>query len=156
MGATRQPLIEIELNPREVRLYDRLRAVVIQRRPGIGSSLRDLFLLLPDLAILLFRLARDPRVPIGAKVIAGLGVGYVLSPIELLPEALLGPIGLIDDLLVVGTVLSRLLKSVHPDIVRDHWSGQGDALDAVHRVTDWADEQLTGKLPRAVRRAFRG
>lgn len=156
MASTHEPLIEIELNPREARLYDRLRAVVIERRPGIGSGLRDLVLLLPDLAILLIRLARDPRVPIGAKLVAGLGVGYLLSPIDLLPEFMLGPFGLIDDLLVVGTALSRLLKSVHPDIVREHWSGQGDALDAIHRITDWADAQLTGRLPRAVRRLFRG
>lgn len=149
-------MVEIELNPQEVRFYDRLRAAVIQPRSQLGSTLRDLVLLLPDMAILLLRLARDPRVPIGAKVVAGLGVGYVISPIELLPEIVFGPIGLIDDLLVVGAALSRLLKSVHPDIVRGHWSGQGDALDAVHRITEWADTQLTRRLPEAVRRVFRG
>ena len=64
---------------------------------------------------------------------------------DLLPEILLGPIGLIDDLIVDATALSRLLKSVHPDIVREHWSGQGDALDAIHRVTSWADTQLPSR-----------
>ena len=155
-GTSRNPPVEIELNPREVRFYDRLRAAVIQPRPQLESTLRDLVLLLPDIAILLLHLVRDPRVPIGAKVIAGFGVGYVISPIELLPEIVFGPIGLIDDLLVVGTALSRLLKSVHPDIVREHWSGRGDALDAVHRITGWADLQLTRRLPDAVRRVFRG
>ncbi len=156
MASAREPLIEIELNPREERFYDRLRASVVVPRMGVGSSLADLLLLLPDLAVLLFRLARDPRVPIGAKLIAGLGVGYVLSPIELLPEVILGPIGLIDDLLVVGTALSRLLKSVHPDVVRFHWAGQGDALDAIHRVTEWTDEQVTSRLPEVLRRVVRG
>ncbi|MBW2389573.1 MAG: DUF1232 domain-containing protein, partial [Deltaproteobacteria bacterium] len=147
--------IEIELNPREVRLYDRLRAAVIDRRPGVGSGFRDILMLLPDLSVLLFRLTRDQRVPLAAKLVAGLGVAYILSPIDLLPEFLLGPIGLVDDLLVVATALSRLLKSVHPDIVREHWSGQGDALDAIHRVTSWADSVLTGRLPDAMRRLFR-
>jgi uncharacterized membrane protein YkvA (DUF1232 family) len=155
-GTEPQARIEIELNPREQRSYDRLRATVIERRPGVGSGLRDVLMVLPDLTVLLFRLTRDPRVPIGAKIIAGLGVAYILSPIDLLPEILLGPIGLIDDLLVVATALSRLLKSVHPDIVREHWSGQGDALDAIHRVTSWADTQLTSRLPDAVRRLFKG
>lgn len=147
--------IEIELNPREVRLYDRLRAAVIDRQPGLGSGFLDILMLLPDLTVLLIRLTRDPRVPLAAKVIAGLGVAYILSPIDLLPEFLLGPIGLIDDLLVVATAFSRLLKSVHPDIVREHWSGQGDALDAIHRVTAWADSVVTQRLPSAVRRLFR-
>lgn len=148
--------IEIELNPREIRFYDRLRAIVVERQPAVGSGVRDLLMLLPDLSILLFRLARDPRVPIGAKLIAGFGVAYILSPVDLLPEFLLGPIGLIDDLLVVATALSRLFNSVHPDIVREHWSGQGDALDAVTRVTSWADSQMTSRIPAAVRGIFSG
>ncbi len=148
--------IEIELNPREVRFYDRLRALVIEREPGVGSGLRDLLMLFPDLSILLFRLMKDSRVPVGAKVIAAFGVAYILSPIDLLPEFLLGPIGLIDDLLVVATALSRLIKSVHPDVVREHWSGQGDALDAIARVTEWADTQLTDRIPTAVRSVFSG
>lgn len=148
--------IEIELNPRELRLYDRLRAAVVERQPGAGSGFRDVLMLLPDLTVLLIRLVRDSRVPLTAKVIAGLGVAYILSPVDLLPEFLLGPIGLVDDLLVVATALSRLLKSVHPDIVREHWSGQGDALDAIHRVTSWADSLLTGRLPDAMRRLFGG
>jgi uncharacterized membrane protein YkvA (DUF1232 family) len=147
--------IEIELNPREIRLYDRLRAAVIDRQPGVSSGFRDLLMLLPDLSVLLIRLTRDSRVPLSAKLIAGFGVAYILSPIDLLPEFLLGPIGLVDDLLVVATAFSRLLKSVHPDIVREHWSGQGDALEAIHRVTAWADSVLTGRLPDAVRRVFR-
>ena len=154
-GSVPTTRIEIELNPRELRLYDRLRASVIERRPGAESGLWDILMLLPDLTVLLFRLTRDPRVPLAAKLIAGLGVAYILSPIDLLPEILLGPIGLVDDLLVVATALSRLLKSVHPDIVREHWSGQGDALDAIHRVTTWADSVLTGRLPNAMRRLFR-
>ena len=154
-GSVPAARIEIELNPREVRLYDRLRAAVIDRRPGAGSGFRDILMLLPDLSVLLIRLTRDPRVPLAAKLVAGLGVAYILSPIDLLPEFLLGPIGLVDDLLVVATALSRLLKSVHPDIVREHWSGQGDALDAIHRVTSWADSVLTGRLPDAMRRLFR-
>lgn len=148
--------IEIELNPREERFYDRVRGLVVERQPAVGSGIRDLLMLFPDLSILLFRLGKDPRVPLGAKVIAGFGIAYILSPVDLLPEFLLGPIGLIDDLLVVATALSRLLKSVHPDIVREHWSGQGDALEAIKRVTDWADTQLTGRLPAAVRGLFSG
>lgn len=144
--------IEIELNPRETRFYDRLRSQLVQPELGAASSLRDLLLLLPDLAVLLFRLTRDARVPTSSKALALLAVGYVLSPFELMPELILGPIGLIDDLIVVGAALSRLLNTVHPDIVRSHWSGQGDALDSIHRVSAWTEEQVTGRVRSALRR----
>ena len=132
--------ITIELNPRSVRFYDRLRARVATPSPGSGasSSLRDFALLVPDLSVLLTRLLRDPRVPRGPKLVALLGLGYVLSPIDLVPEILLGPIGLVDDLLILTAALSLLLNDVHPDVVRQHWSGKGDALDVIQRASQWS------------------
>ena len=85
--------------------------------------------------MLLYRLARDPRVPVGSKALAIAGVGYVLSPIDLLPEILFGPIGFADDLLVVAAAASRIINNVHPDLVRAHWPGATDALEVVRRVT---------------------
>lgn len=138
--------VTIELNPREQRFYDRLRAVVVAPGSGLTSGFADVLLLLPDVVVLLMRLMRDDRVPFGSKLIALLGVGYTLSPIDLLPEVLLGPIGLIDDLLIVTAALSRLLKDVHPDVVRLHWSGKGDALDAIARLTDWAEREVRAPI----------
>jgi len=152
----RETVTTIELGARERRLYDRLRAAVAAPpRPGRPPGPRDLLLLLPDLAVLLARLLRDPRVPRGGKAIALLGIGYVLSPIDLLPEGLLGPIGLVDDLFVVGAALSRLLNYVHPDVVRSHWSGPGDALDAIQRATGWAEDRTRGVLRRMLPPALR-
>lgn len=138
--------ITIELNPRDRRLYDRVRTQVVRHEPGAGSGLRDMLLLLPDLTVLLARLLRDDRVPLGFKAMAFVGVGYVLSPIDLLPGILFGPIGLIDDLVVVAATLSRLLNHVHPDVVRYHWPGQGDALEVVQRVTGWAEGLFSNRL----------
>lgn len=147
--------IEIELNPREARLYDRLRANVALPKGHLAAGLADLILLLPDLVVLLLRLVRDPRVPIGSKIIAGAAAAYVLSPIDLMPELILGPFGLIDDLLVVGAALSKLMESVHPDLLRHHWPGDGDVLEAVRRVTMWGHDQFTTRIPAIVRRIFR-
>jgi len=136
----------IELNPKERRLYDRLRAQVVVSQPGAGSGLRDLLLLLPDLTVLLARLVQDRRVPPGAKLIATLGVAYVISPIDLMPTFIFGPLGLVDDLFFVGSALSGMLNRVHPDVVRGHWSGQGDALEAIQRVTSWSETQISSRL----------
>jgi len=149
-SAAREP-ITIELNPREQRLYDRLREGVVRKRIGEGSGVRDLLLLLPDLTVLLMRLLRDPRVPVTSKAVALLGVGYVLSPIDLMPAILLGPMGWVDDLVVVAAALSRVINHVHPDVVRSHWSGKGDALEAVSRVSAWSESLFTKKLANRIR-----
>lgn len=149
-SAAREP-ITIELNPREQRLYDRLREGVVRKRIGEGSGVRDLLLLLPDLTVLLMRLLRDPRVPVTSKAVALLGVGYVLSPIDLMPAILLGPMGWVDDLVVVAAALSRVINHVHPDVVRSHWSGKGDALEAVSRVSAWSESLFTRKLANRIR-----
>jgi uncharacterized membrane protein YkvA (DUF1232 family) len=107
---------------------------------------RDLLLLLPDLTVCLVRLLRDDRVPLGSKAIAVIGIGYVLSPLDLLPGMLFGPLGLVDDLLVVTATLSRILNDVHPDVVRSQWPGKGDALEAVQRVTRWSETLFTVRL----------
>ena len=89
---------------------------------------------------------RDDRVPVASKAIAALGAAYLISPIDLMPVLLLGPIGLIDDLIVIGAVLSRMLNRVHPDVVRSHWSGQGDALEAIQRVTAWTERTFGDRV----------
>jgi len=139
--------VTIELNPDEERLYERLRSAVISARPkGDRSGLLDLLFLLPDFTVLLMRLLRDERVPLMAKAVALGGVAYVVSPIDVLPALLLGPVGLVDDLVVVAACLSGMLNRVHPDVVRSHWSGQGDVLDAVASVTDLIETQVVGSL----------
>lgn len=132
----------IELNPRERRLYDRLRDRIVIPVSGARTGMLDLLLLLPDLTILLLRLLGDRRVPLVHKGIALAGVAYVVSPIDLVPSLLFGPIGLADDLFVVAACLSRLLNHVHPDVVRGHWSGQGDALEAIQNVTGWFEREV--------------
>jgi uncharacterized membrane protein YkvA (DUF1232 family) len=146
------PRVEIEVHAREQRLYDRLRAQIRPALPGAHSDLRDVLLAFPDLVMLLARLVRDPRVKAGDKALALFGVAYVLSPLDLLPVWLFGPLGALDDLLVVAATLSRLVNHVHPDVVRSHWSGQGDALAWIQRATDWSERQFGRRLRGALRR----
>ena len=77
-------------------------------------AFRDLvILLLPDLTVLADAAdARLTRVPVTSKVIALLGIGYVVSPTRSDSGSLLvGPIGLLDDLLIVS---ATLVESAQP------------------------------------------
>ena len=72
--------------------------------------LRGIFLLLRNPGLLRFipRLLFDRRVPLGAKLLLVVAVGYLLSPIDLVPDFL--PIrGRLDDILVVLLSLTSLL-----------------------------------------------
>lgn len=69
--------------------------------------------------MLTWRLIRDPRVPLWSKVIPLLGFAYVISPLDLIPDVLIG-LGQLDDLgIILGTM--RLFEAVTPDyIVAEH------------------------------------
>ena len=156
MPSEKRPHIEIELNPAERRLYDRVRASLVDKGKSDGSALADLLLLIPDFVVLLARLLRDPRVARGDKAVAIAGIAYVLSPIDLVPVFLFGPLGTIDDLLFVTAAVSRVVNHVHPDVVRHHWPGQDDVLDAIHRVSEWSERQLGQRVWGLIRRVLPG
>lgn len=151
MANVNETHVEIELNATERSYYDRVRERLRPMGRSLDSDVRDLLLLLPDLTMLMFRLLRDDRVAVGDKAVMLLGLGYVLSPIDILPAFFFGPLGLLDDLVVVAATLSRLINHVHPDVVRSHWSGQGDALRAIQRVTDWSEREIGGRVRRVLR-----
>lgn len=55
---------------------------------------------------MLWRLYRDPRVPAWAKLVCFVLAGlYLISPIDVVPEALAGPLGLLDDALLIPLIL---------------------------------------------------
>ena len=78
------------------RFYDRIRsniaAYIDRKGPALGKSAEYLFLV-PDVFILLFRLAKDERVTGKNKVLLGTGLAYYIFPLDIMPEAILGPIG---------------------------------------------------------------
>jgi len=155
VNAPSQPITN-ELNPAARRQWDRLRDRMTAPRPAADpSGATDLLLLLPDLTVLLLRLLRDERVPLARKAVALAGVVYVISPLDLMPSQLLGPVGLVDDLMIVAACLSGIVNRVHPDVVRSHWSGQGDALQAIERVTAWVEEHVVGGVRALVGRLGR-
>jgi uncharacterized membrane protein YkvA (DUF1232 family) len=69
--------------------------------------------------LLTWRLIRDPRVSLWHKAIPVLAVAYVLSPLDLIPDFIIG-LGQLDDLgIVLGAM--RLFESVTPEyIVQEH------------------------------------
>ena len=63
-----------------------------------------------------------------------------------MPEAILGPIGFLDDLALAAYVLNSVLKTTSPDVLKRHWAGEQDVLEAVSKVMDAADQLLGSGL----------
>jgi Uncharacterized conserved protein len=132
---------------RASRFYDRIRNTIqsyIDRKGRVLGKTTEFLLLVPDFFILLWRLTTDPRVNGKDKVLLGSAVVYYLSPFDLIPEAIVGPIGYLDDLVFGVYVLNSILRTVDASIVREHWSGSEDVLDSIQRVLN-AAESLVGK-----------
>ena len=60
----------------------------------------------------------DKRTPILAKIFAGITVGYLLSPIDLIPDFI--PIlGLLDDLIIVPILIKFTITLIPKQIIED-------------------------------------
>jgi uncharacterized membrane protein YkvA (DUF1232 family) len=105
-------------------------AVVALVLAGRRTAARELATLLPNLLRLFRGLAADPRVPRGSKVLLIIGVAWIVSPIDLIPEFIpvLGPL---DDAVVAALILRHVLRAAGPDVVADHWRGDPATLDRV-------------------------
>lgn len=133
---------------RAERFYDRMRGRIHEYLQGKGKVAKssEYLLLVPDLFMLLWRLANDPRVSGKNKVLLGSGIAYYIFPFDIMPEALLGPIGYLDDLVFGVYMLNRMLSDTDVEILREHWSGEEDVLAMIRRVLNAADKLVGTEL----------
>ena len=126
---------------RATRFYDRIRSSIHEFTEGKGvvGKTAEFLMLVPDIFMLLWRLATDSRVAGKDKVLLGSAVAYFVLPFDLIPEAIVGPIGYLDDLVFAVYVLNKILTRTDPSILREHWSGDGDVLETIQRVLTAAD-----------------
>ncbi len=108
----------------------------------------------PDLLRLSYRLLRDPRVPVRRRMVAAAALGYVVLPVDIIPDAIPG-LGQVDDLVVVSVALRLLMDGAGPDVVAEHWDGPQETLDVVDTVITWGAELVPSRLRRSLRRLTR-
>lgn len=130
--------------------YDRLRGRVTgfaQRSAGKpGRGIVEVLLLAPDLFILLLRLILDKRVPSSARQLILGALVYFVTPIDLLPEAFLGPAGFLEDVVLAAAVLSVALSSDLEAIAEGYWNGSQRLRVVLRDVSDVAYNVLGHNL----------
>lgn len=88
---------------------------------------------IPDCLVLLRRLIGDEEVPRRRKVVLLALVAYLSMPIDLVPDFI--PVaGQVDDVIVAALALRYALRSGGPELLRRHWPGPDQSLQAVMRL----------------------
>lgn len=116
-----------------VLLWLALIAYVWIAKPDAASA-RDAVRLIPDILRLVRRIAADRSQPRGVRVRLWLLLGYLVFPIDLVPDVIPG-LGYADDVVIVAAVLRSVVRRAGPDAVRRHWPGTDAGLSTLWHLT---------------------
>ncbi|MBG6057379.1 uncharacterized membrane protein YkvA (DUF1232 family) [Cryobacterium sp. MP_M5] len=97
------------------------------RKQPDPTRLRDALRLIPDVVRLLRRLAADRTVSPGVRVWLLVLLGYLLSPIDLVPD-FIPVLGYADDAIIVALVLRFVTRRAGAEAVERHWPGTPQGL----------------------------
>ncbi|MBN1997865.1 DUF1232 domain-containing protein [candidate division KSB1 bacterium] len=109
----------------------------------------------PDLFYLLWKLSQDENVPSEEKIKLVAAIAYFISPVDLMPELFLGPIGYLDDIAVAAYVLNGLINKTNPEIVHKYWAGETDLLELLQRIIDSTDKMIGSGLWKKLKKVIK-
>jgi len=126
----------------------------LEEKTASKNTWTEYIMLAPDLFHLLTKLSLDPDVPASKKVkIAGI-IAYFISPLDFLPEMLLGPVGYLDDIAVTAYILNDIINEVDPKIIQRNWAGEKDILVLVKTIIANANNMIGSGLLKKLRKTF--
>ena len=121
-------------------------------RTGAKRTLLGTITQIPSYLRLMGGLLTDPRVSALDKILLGVAIAYVVTPIDLIPD-FIPFIGQVDDVFIVVLALRRLISNAGMRVIRDHWDGP---IEDLHPTV--LQEVLLAAaffLPRRIRRRLR-
>ncbi|GAB4301247.1 MAG: hypothetical protein Kow0098_29350 [Ignavibacteriaceae bacterium] len=114
----------------------------------------DYILAAPDLFYLLTKLLTDKNVPANKKIKIAAAVAYFISPLDFIPEGLIGPVGYAEDVAIAAYVLNDLINEIDPQIVRNYWAGETDILDLIKTILANADQMIGSGIWKKIKSRF--
>lgn len=79
----------------------------------------------PRVARLIGRLFADRRVPLWPKLLGAAALVYLFVPVDVVPEAIFGPLGVADDLGLLVLAIRTLLSAAPPPVLAEHIEAVG-------------------------------
>ncbi|MGB3828047.1 MAG: DUF1232 domain-containing protein [Ornithinimicrobium sp.] len=107
------------------------------RRPD-QVSIREALRMLPDLIRMLRGMATDPTLPRGVRIRLWVLLGYLLSPIDLVPDVI-PVLGYADDAIIVALALRSVARRAGSGAFQRHWPGSPAGLAAVRALAGIPD-----------------
>ena len=142
------------MNKEQQDFYIKLRKKITNFLEKKNTPYADVLLLGPDMFHLLVKLSLDERVPTKQKAKFVGVIAYFISPLDLLPEFLLGPIGYLDDIALASYVLNNFINETDSQIVRELWAGDQDILTSIKNVLAIADKAIGSGLWKKIQSKF--
>lgn len=128
------------------------------RRGSARRTVRRLVRQIPRLLKLIARLLTDSRVPAVDKAIFAVVLAYIVAPIDLMPDFLVG-IGFADDLYLLGLALNRLFAGAGGRVLLENWDGDARDLEllveGVDEIGTVIPKPVRGELESTLRRVRR-
>ena len=142
------PQLPAESDPKQKDFYSKLRNKVskwVEKNLDKKPEYANYILLVPDFFYLLVKLTLDERVSALDKAKFAGVIAYYFSPIDFLPEAFLGPMGYLDDLILACYVLNLYINQTEAasnEVVKELWPGDQDVLETIQSVLHSADKWI--------------
>jgi len=121
------------------------------------SQIIRLVKMAPTVLHLLISLLNHEEISPRTKRILGGVIAYFVSPIDLIPEGIVGPIGYVDDVLVAMVFIDRLLNGDNAreqEIIAGLWQGTDEELAALRALVQMGD--VLRYLEKSLRKIFPG
>lgn len=115
----------------------------------MSDKIRSSIATIPAIGKLLYRLARDPRVPSRNRMILMGAAAYLLLPFDIVPDWIPG-LGRVDDIVLAIFALDLMVNHVPDHIVYEHWEGSPEMLSKIQKGLSMASVFIPENLKRAV------
>jgi uncharacterized membrane protein YkvA (DUF1232 family) len=130
-----EEILSLPLNKIEDKYTDGRRIVEAKMSKKL-KTFSEYILIIPDVVALIYRLLKDKRVSKKTKIAISISLGYVLCPIDIIPDQI--PfIGKIDDLAILFFALNRIAKDVPLNVILENWQGKNEVIVVMKNGLDY-------------------
>lgn len=141
---------EIEEEPQETIIvkkvdgYSKFKENVESKVPEKYNGAANYLMIVPDFLVLLYRLFKDERVDKKTKAVVGVALGYLASPIDILPDSI--PfVGKIDDVAIIFFVLNKIVNDIPENVLLENWQGQEDIMKIIKEGVNYINSAVGGE-----------
>lgn len=124
--------------------YRRFRKEFKERFSAKYEKMYPYVVMIPDIIALFMRLYKDKRVVKEVKFNISIALGYLLFPLDILPDTL-PIIGKIDDLAVTFFILQKVLCDIPEEIILDNWEGQSNIIEVSREAMTLLNDKFGAK-----------